>query len=129
MAQGKKRALEIEIHHRVPIRLGGLVDFPGTPSARVQDHDVEPSECRDRAVDGGLHVGVARDVTAERGRPRAARLQSGDGVVQLLRGARHARQRGTFRGERLCDGKAETAARAGHECHLTFELHRSSRWR
>ena len=89
-----------------------LDERPVGADAGVRDHDVDAAVSRDRLVGERRHLGAVADV----GRPG-----DGAGDAEVVARARGEAELDALVGEHAGDGGADAAARAGDDCHLSFE--------
>ena len=115
-------ALEVDLHHLLVLRLGGVEDRRARLDAGVVDHDVEPAEGVDGGLDEPFEVLHLADVGLDADRLVA---QRGDLLLQLLRGLLVGDvvddDVGAVLGEGEHDGLADAAVAAGDDGDLAGE--------
>ncbi len=122
----QERALGVDVHHAVPVRLGERLDGGGDQDAGIVDERVDRAEFRDRARHHRLDLRLHRHVGMHRDRAPPAPPRLGHDLVEdvglagdVVEGKVEAPV-----GEAERDGAADAAARAGDECDPSVAVHR-----
>jgi hypothetical protein len=105
-----EQPLEVELDHSIPLLDGGVDDRAEQHHAGVVDHDVEPTELLDGALDSGLRLLAIGDVGLD-----GQATDLGRERVQPVLAARDDSHRRALCRERARGRLADPAARARDE--------------
>ena len=123
-------ALEVDVHHQVPVLLGHLEEQVVAGDAGVVDQHVDPAELVDHALHGGLGGGRVDDVAADAHRAGtvgelepAGSLLSG-GLVEV-----EDRDGGALAREALRDAEADASRCSGDDGDTAVVATHEDSWR
>jgi hypothetical protein len=107
---------DVEFEGRREIIRRGIQQVAADGAAHIRHCTVEAAQRFGRLVDSAPHCPPVSDVYGDVENPRLAPLQVGARPTELIASAREDRDVGTFGGQRVRDGPADTTARPGdHE--------------
>jgi len=112
---GVEQALVVDGDHPVPFVDVRADHGAEEHQARIVDQGVEASEPGDRLPYGGHGLGAVGDVSFHDERGAAYLLDLGREGLQAVAASSHERDDGVLAGELAGDGRADPAARPGHE--------------
>ena len=122
--RAEEGALQVDRHHLLVLRLGGVEDRRAGLDAGVVDHHVEPAERLDRLVDEPLQVLDLADVGLHAdGLVAELRDLAFEVLGRLLVGDVVDDDVGALAGEGEGDGLADAAVAAGDDGDLALQCH------